>query len=287
MKAKGSPEPHCPFSFPEFNEMIQRIELIYGIGRRLSDAGVGQGCEYLIQEATMAFVKTMMSLQAFLRFIPSSRFHAKEGEYPIDLSSASVMARQVMEDSISFFYLSEPNLKKAQKVFRELVWRLHGANEMIDSATFANAENPELSPTAAERDRLKQRLNDPCFNAMLELIEGNRRRDIRRGRQNHVLHDIEILTRRGIRTNETYSVWLKVLSNFAHFSLLSHRLIMETTADWQKSWEPFLIPTLCVANFSAEAIEVFLETFPQTRQLLTSEEQAVVANLRSWLRNAQ
>jgi hypothetical protein len=276
-----------PFSFDQFTTMIGGIELTYKIGRRISDAGAGQVCEYLIQEATMAFAKTMMSLQAFLRFIPSSRFHAKEGEYPIDLSSASVMARQVMEDAISFLYLSEPNLTKAQKIFRELVWRLHGATEMIDSATFANVRNPDLSPTAAERDRVKQRLNGPCFNAMLETIEPNRRANIRRGRENHVLHDKEILTQRGIQTNETYSLWLKVLSNFAHFSSLSHRMIMGTTADWQKSWEPFLTPALCVAGFGAEAAEVFLETFPQTRQLLKSGEQAAVANLRSWLRNAK
>jgi hypothetical protein len=47
---------------------------------------------------------------------------------------------------------------------------------------------------------------------------------------------------------------------------------METTADWQKSWQHFLTPALCVANFGAEAIEEFLELFPQTRQLLTSRE---------------
>ena len=267
--------------------MIRGIELIYTLGRRISDAAAGQGCEYLIQEASMAFVKTMMSLQAFLRFIPPSRFHASEGEYPVDLSSASVMARQVMEDTISFLYLSEPNLLKEQKVFRELVWRLHGATEMIDSATFANADNPDISPVAAERDRLKKRLDEPPFNAMLEGLERNRRTNIRRGRENHVLHDRGILTRRNIRTNETYSLWLKVLSNFAHFSSLSHRLIMETNADWQKSWEPFLTPALCVASFGAEAVEVFLETFPRTRQLLTDKEQAAVANLRSWLRNAE
>ena len=60
---------------------------------------------------------------------------------------------------------------------------------------------------------------------------------------------------------------------------------MQTTADWQKSWLPFLTPALCVANFAAEAIEAFFETFPQTRRLLTGDEQAVVANLRSWLRS--
>jgi hypothetical protein len=280
-------EPSLPFSFTEFNTMIGGIELLFTLGRRVSDAMAKQFCEYLIQEASMAFAKTMMSVHAFLRFIPSSRFHAKEGEYPIDLSSASIMARQVLEDAISFFYLSEPNLTVEQKVFRELVWRLHAATEAIDSATFANIANPGLSQTTAERDRVRQRLNEPPFNAMLETIEPSRRRNIRRGRENHVLHDKEVLALRGIRTNETYSLWLKVLSNFAHFSALSHRMIMNTTADWQKSWTPFLTPALCVASFGGEAVEVFLETFPPTRQLLRSDEQAAVANLRSWLRNKE
>ena len=143
-------EGSCPFSFAKFNTLVHGIELIYTLGRRISDANAAQPCEYLIQEATMAF----------LRFIPSNSFHAKEGAYPIDLSSASIMARQVMEDVISFLYLSEPNLTTEQKAFRELVWRLHGASEMIDSANFANVHNPEASPAAAERDRLKQRLSD-------------------------------------------------------------------------------------------------------------------------------
>lgn len=53
--------------------------------------------------ANMTSEHRVAALQAFLRFIPSSRFHAKEGEYPIDLSPASVMARQVMEDAIFIF----------------------------------------------------------------------------------------------------------------------------------------------------------------------------------------
>jgi hypothetical protein len=279
-------ESSAPFSFAEFNTMIGGIELLYGLGRRVSDAVAKRPCEYLIQEASMAFVKALMSVQAFLRFIPSSRFHVKEGEYPIDLSSASVMARQVLEDAISFFYLSEPNLTKEQKLFRELVWRLHGATEAIDSATFANVANPDLSPAAADRDRVSQRLNNAPFNAMLEEIERGRRGRIRQGRENHILHDREILSRRGIQV-EKYDMWRKVLSNFAHFSSLSHRMIMETTADWQRSWPHFLTPALCVANFGGEAVEVFLETFPQARRLLTSKEQDAVANLRSWLRGKE
>jgi hypothetical protein len=88
-----------------------------------------------------------LSVQAFLRFIPSSRFHAKEVEFAIDLSSASVIARQVMEDAISFFYLSEPGLTKEEKRFRELVWRFHGATEAIDSAAFmGSAHETESIP---------------------------------------------------------------------------------------------------------------------------------------------
>src|ERR1700756_3304716 len=48
-----------------------------------------QPCEYLVQEASMAFVKTMMSVFGFPRFIPASRFFANAGETVTDLSSAS------------------------------------------------------------------------------------------------------------------------------------------------------------------------------------------------------
>jgi hypothetical protein len=95
------------------------------------------------------------------------------------------------------------------------------------------------------------------------------------------LHDHEILKRRGIQTDE-YKLGHKVLSNFAHFSALSHTMIMETNADWGKSWQHFLPPTRCAANFAAEVIEAFLETFPQTRQFLLEHERTLVTNYRSW-----
>jgi hypothetical protein len=111
------------FSFNEFNNLVAGVEMLYALARRLSLAVQNQTCEYLIQEAAMAFTKTMLSLLGFLRFLPSSRFYAKEGEFVIDISSASVMARQVMEDTISLFYLSERGLTRKQKEFREAVWR--------------------------------------------------------------------------------------------------------------------------------------------------------------------
>jgi hypothetical protein len=121
----------------------------------------------------MAFVKTLMSVLGFLRFIPSSRYHAKEGEVVIDLSSASVTARQVIEDAFSFFYLSESNLTREEKQFREDVWRFHGATESIESVRFANVSNPDLAPAIdAEVKRRKELLEK---HPMLGAIEGGRR----------------------------------------------------------------------------------------------------------------
>jgi hypothetical protein len=255
--------------------------MLYALGRRLSIAIGNQPCEYLIQEASMAFAKTMMSLLGFLRFIPSSRFHAKEGESVIDLSSASVMARQVMEDAVSFYYLSEGNLTQEEKQFREDVWRFHGATESIESARFANVSNPARVPAAeAALERRREALQN---HPMLAAMESDRRGRIRQGRESHVLHDREILGRRGIQA-DVYNLGRKVLSNFAHFSTLSHQMIMATSADWEKSWRSFLAPALYAANFAAEAIEASLETFPNNRRLLSEQERTLVANYRNWLR---
>jgi hypothetical protein len=274
-----------PFSFKQFNDLIAGIELLYQLGGRLSAATTNQPCEYLIQEATIAFVKTMMSVLGFLRFIRSSRYHAREIDVVTDLSSASVLARQVMEDVLSFLYLSEPGLTQEQKQFRALVWRYGGATEALGSATFADVSNPDLSSVGVERKNFEERLEDPRFKAMLESIEGGRRERIRQGRENHILHDREILQRRGIRI-EAYDLNRKVLSNFAYFSTFSHQMMMETSADWEESWGRFLPGAICVANFLAEAIEAFLEMFPQTRSLLNDYEPQLIANFRTWLRTA-
>jgi hypothetical protein len=272
-----------PFSFKQFNDLIAGIDLLYVLARRLSIAAQNQPCEYLIQEASMAFAKTTLSLLGFLRFIPSSCFHAKEGELVIDLSSASVIARQVMEDAISFFYLSERGLTQKQKKFREAVWRFHGAREAIEAARFGNISHADLPNADAQLDPFKQYFAEPETLEMLNSINGGDRGRITKGDKNRVLHDREILERRKIQT-EVYDLGRKILSNFAHFSALSHQMIMETNAEWEKSWQYFLPPTQYVANFGSEAIEAFLETFPKTRQLLSKQERTLVANYRSWLR---
>jgi len=256
-----------PLSFKEFKDLIKNVERLYATGSRLSRAIESQSCEFLIQEASMAFTKALMSLLGFFRFIPSSHFHAKEGESVIDLSSGSVMARQVLEDVLSFLYLSEPNLAKGEKAFRELVWRYHGFGESVESAELmetANWSNPDLPATRELRVKMRDQLMQ---NPLLAAIDNSLRGRIREGDKNWVLHENEVLERRGI-IRSRYDLPRKVLSNFVHFSTFSHHLILQTESDWQRSWPEFFMPTLSVAAFIAEALKVFVETFPQTESLL-------------------
>jgi hypothetical protein len=280
-----APEIQPPLSLKEFEDLVTNTERFYALGSRLSQAIEHESCEYLVQGATMAFVKALMSLLGFLRFIPSSRFHAKEGENLVDLSSAAVMARQVLEDVLSFLYLSEPNLSKDQKDFREYVWRYHGLCESIESAEFFETlewSNPDLPATREFRNEMRARLiQNPLLNA---IEDPSLRGRIREGDKNQVIHDSEILERRGIITSRYY-VARKVLSNFVHFSTFSHSLILETRGGWEKSWEQFFMSVLSAAAFVAEALSVFLETFPKVRQLLSDREQTLISNYRDWIRN--
>lgn len=270
-----------PLSFKEFEDLIKNIERFYAVGSRLSNAAANQACEYLIQEASMAFSKTLMSLAGFLRFIPSSQFFGSNVQRIIDLSSASVMARQVLEDVISFLYLSEPQLTQEQKDFREFVWRFHGFTESIESAEFANPEDPDILPIRAEREKARELLRN---NPLLATINGDLRGRVREGDKNQIVYDHEILQRRGIITRR-YDLPRKVLSNFAHFSALSHKMIIETSGDWERSWPPFFLPSLSVAAFIAEGLETYIETFPETTQLLSDNEGQLIANYRGWLRD--
>jgi hypothetical protein len=277
------PQSSALFSYEQFNTIVYGLGLIYSVGERILPATQGLPCDNLVQAASVAFPKLLLSLLGFLRFIPSSRFYAKEAAVVIDLSSASVMARQVMEDAISVFYLAELNLTAEEKDFRGLVWALHGASEAMEAARFGKVSHLEHTPAAeAAIERLKESLEKHPLLA--QITPRDRRNRIKKGDEGHVLHDSEILSRRGIQL-DLYNMGRKILSNFAHFSGLSHRMMMQTSGDWQKSWRAFLQPVLYAANFAAEALEAYLALFPERDQLITAQERVAIANCRSWLRS--
>lgn len=51
-----------PLTFKEFEDLVKNTERFYVLGCRLSEAIEKESCEYLIQEASMAFTKDLMSL---------------------------------------------------------------------------------------------------------------------------------------------------------------------------------------------------------------------------------
>ena len=170
-----------PLSVEDFNALIEYTEVLLALGKRLStELATHHRKEYLLSEASMVFIKTLLSLQGFLRFIPSSQFRAKEGESVIDLSSASLMARQTIEDAVSFFYLSQPSLTDEQKKFRIIAWRLHGALETFTYARYLAEFNPSLPVADAIRYHdatlkdLTDRLKEPIFASMLKAIPKTR-----------------------------------------------------------------------------------------------------------------
>jgi hypothetical protein len=171
----------------------------------------------------MAFNKAMMSLLGFLRFVPSSRFYAKERKQMVDLSSACVLARQVLEDLLALFYLAQPNLCAEQKEFRIMVWKYHGFCEGVEASGLANSTNPDLvqaraiAEARATADQLRQKVEQhPLFQVKSSTDKGR----ILKGQIGCLLYDEEILAIRGINPNY-YRLPRKVLSNFAHISALS------------------------------------------------------------------
>jgi hypothetical protein len=84
------------------------------------------------------------------------------------------MARQVMEDTISLFYVSERGLTRKQKEFREAFWRYHGAREAIRSAGFGNKSHPHLPAADAKLEPFEQYFAEPETREMLNSIKRER-----------------------------------------------------------------------------------------------------------------
>ena len=71
----------------------QAIEILCSLGRRLYGAAQGTTAVFLIEQAYMAFAKTLMSVDAYLRLIPLSSLYAREQAQLGDVSSPSILAR--------------------------------------------------------------------------------------------------------------------------------------------------------------------------------------------------
>ena len=123
-----------PLSVEQTGALTRGIERLLDFGIGLSKDHEGKPATFLEQQSSIVFAKCLMSLIGFLRFVPPSKYRAKEIVEVVDLSSASVMARQFIEDVVTFFYLSEPGLSDAGLRLRQNIWLLHGVVEAGEAA---------------------------------------------------------------------------------------------------------------------------------------------------------
>lgn len=95
------------FKIEWFDQQLRNLEALLGIGNRLSNAAAGPESSYLAFQASLVFCKLALGVLGTLRFLPGSIYYADKIAKAFDLSSASVLARQVLSDTITFLYLAD------------------------------------------------------------------------------------------------------------------------------------------------------------------------------------
>ena len=257
------------------------IESFFGVGRQLYEATANQQPgDFLIQQAHWVFGKTIMSLRAYLGFIQSSKYYEQEGNFVFDVSSASLMGRQILEDVLAFLYLSERNLSSEEREFRALVWKFHGTTEYVKSQEEQNPLDPVLSDVRDKGERALESLEKNSLFIALKKSDGRRYDDIKRGSQGYVVRDYEILKRHQIARKQ-YDLPRRILSNFVHFSSFSFVLMTKP----ERMEVPYYISILYLVRFVAEALGAFIETFPESARVLSKDGRDLIVSFRAQLRS--
>jgi hypothetical protein len=57
-----------------------------------------------------------------------------------------------------------------------------------------------------------------------------------------------------------------------------------TNRDWSQSWGEFILPTYHILRFVSEGLELFVQTFPETKVLISAEDQQLIDKYRTSLR---
>jgi hypothetical protein len=251
----------CPLSKQELDAVVYEIEGLLSYGSSISQENASKPAAFFDVQASTIFSKGLMSLVGFLRFIPPSHYYADKVIGLIDLSSASVLGRQLMHDATTFFYLTEASITDEELQLRVNVWNYHGVVEASAAAALAAeaSEPQELSPEVKAVVRALEE------SAAFRRLDNNTKGRIRKGQQPLVLSNQDILTRRGI-SKHAYLFSLKAFSNFVHPSALSVRFLELASGAWDNCYQEFYQVICYVAGFSAEIIQAFVDVVPDCRQ---------------------
>jgi hypothetical protein len=120
-----------PFEFSrDYLESIGELEYLSTFASGfLTKHGYPRFKPYLEQQGYALLKRLSAETHSFLRLIPGSKHFPKDAPDDWDFPSAAVLARQILEDSITFLYLVESGLLADQLDFRQMVWSYHSAKE--------------------------------------------------------------------------------------------------------------------------------------------------------------
>jgi hypothetical protein len=267
-----------PLTSKALEDLIHDIGHFFWIGSKFSFGLTVVGEEFMFEEAKAVFAKTILSVEGFLRFIPPSQFYAKSSTNFIDICSACVLARQIGEDSLCFFYLSWPGLSPDEKRFRAAVWRYHGITETVGAAEPYDKDVVRLRLLRKEQGLLRRAVTE---DPLLKGVASNRRAPLKQGQVNMIVGEHEIMRQRGILIDK-HTASHNILSEIIHFSM-SWDKQMATMGSWENCWESFYAPCQFVASFVAELLVGFCETYSWAASYLTEDDRSLFIKWSGWL----
>jgi hypothetical protein len=255
------------FKIEWFDQHLRGLENLLGIANRLSNAAAGPEKSYLAYQASLVFCKLALGVLGTLRFIPGSIYYADKVANAIDLSSASVLARQVLSDTVTFLYLADRNITDEDRAFRGFVWTLQALKQSRDYIALHDPNDPllkQLEPELAKRfdDFDKHPLSKGISDSIMGQIKGGRRALWK--------SDYDIFKGYGIR-KKVYDLPSLIFSNFVHASELSVNLMLQTSAQGKDNQQRFFFGLVNTIPFFAIDIEVLIQCFPACRSHITDD----------------
>jgi len=283
-----------PHTFhPNYLKSIEELKSLFKAAKTLLENRRTRFSSYLEQQGYVLFEKLELEVNTLFQVIPGAEM-VNENETEVwDISLASVLGRQVLEDCVTFLYLVEPNLLVEQTGFRELVWKYHSDKESVEIADLygflsapdgpQNAVIPVLKKQAEARlpGLKKTVLNHPCFDR----VDGKLRGKIKKGEAKLVLQKDEILSRFGI-TKSFYDAPYKNLSQFVHSTGFSLNVLPQTKIPSSMAEANFHLICIFVNFLFATALGEAIRSFGGTRSL-NKEVEFIRTRNRGVLETAQ
>jgi len=260
------------FKVEWFDQHLRGLEQLLGIANRLSNAAAGPENSYLAYQASLVFCKLALAVLGTLRFIPGSIYFADKGAKAVDLSSASVLARQVLSDTVTFLYLADRNLTQEDREFRGFVWSLQALKQSCDFLKLNDPTDPAIAQIEPE---LLKRFEDFEKHPLSQKIDKGIKAQINAGRRALWKTDYDILNGYGLR-KKCYDAPFLLFSNFVHASELSANLILQTGAQKEDSFRRFFFGLVNTIPFFAVDIEVLIQCFPACRSHITDDGLALL-----------